>query len=279
VEAVRSNRGKVLVVDDREESLAVFAMTIARAGFEVDTATSLSAALEKIRAVTYDIAVVDIDLVGDGNNEDGIEILDFINNIGEGTLGIVLSAAGMDKPQLVADMLQVHRAFRFVAKMALVKPGGSRLLVDAVEAALGERVIQYYGRRDNILNLLSAEEGEGWIDRLIEGLSPKAGYQGLRRFLEELFEGFLPILAPRDLIAASPDRRSGAWLTEEGSGGFAGQFWSKGQGTAIEVFICRVSSGRRVKNDGSARLRVHSNFGISGVVDKSDLKREAFTPQ
>lgn len=64
-------RFRLLLVDDEEEFLEVFAMRLAARGFDVETAPNGEAALEMARDKTFDVAVLDLSMPG----IDGIETL------------------------------------------------------------------------------------------------------------------------------------------------------------------------------------------------------------
>ena len=64
-------RGRVLVVDDEDQLLDAYSRWLARAGFEVETATSGTAAAALLEKAEYDVVVSDISMPG----LDGVSLL------------------------------------------------------------------------------------------------------------------------------------------------------------------------------------------------------------
>ena len=87
-----ANGGKIraLVVDDEESILQLLAMALRYEGWEVETATTGTEALEKLRAFEPDVAVLDIMLP----DFDGLQVLSRIR--GEGYLLPVLFLTALD---------------------------------------------------------------------------------------------------------------------------------------------------------------------------------------
>jgi CheY-like chemotaxis protein len=67
----RGKKKRVLVVDDEEEIRDAFSLTIARAGYEVETAASGQEAVEKVIAAPCDLVLLDLKIPG----MDGVEAL------------------------------------------------------------------------------------------------------------------------------------------------------------------------------------------------------------
>ena len=68
---------RLLLVDDEEEFLEIFAMRLGARGLDVETATSGEMALEKAKEATFDVAVVDLSMPG----IDGVETLERLRKI------------------------------------------------------------------------------------------------------------------------------------------------------------------------------------------------------
>ena len=69
-------KGRVLVVDDLEQWREELVETLQRGGFEVDSASTTTQALEQLNKSSYHLLVLDIRMVdADQSNTGGIELL------------------------------------------------------------------------------------------------------------------------------------------------------------------------------------------------------------
>ena len=66
----------VLIVDDEEDILELIELTLLRMGLEVERATTVKAAIEKVQAGNYDLCLTDMRLP-DG---DGLQLVQFISD-------------------------------------------------------------------------------------------------------------------------------------------------------------------------------------------------------
>lgn len=116
-------RGKILVVEDHQDTAAVLSRALKRRGFEVSTAHTVAAATELFNAQHFDLVISDIGLP-DGN---GIDLLNTLNPIRR-VPAIALSGYGMDHD------LEKTRAAGFVEH--LTKPVNWDSLCDSIERVL-----------------------------------------------------------------------------------------------------------------------------------------------
>ena len=117
---------RVLVVDDRSDTLGFVQVGLQRAGFEVEVAQTGSQALELQRRHAADVLITDIFMP----DMDGIEIIDRIKAGYPGTRVIAMSGgvAGMQ------DYLAVAR--KVGADATLCKPFTTEDLLNAMRAVL-----------------------------------------------------------------------------------------------------------------------------------------------
>jgi CheY-like chemotaxis protein len=121
-----SRRRRVLVVDDSPDTLAVLKALIESGGYEVDTAESVSEALEAARRVRPDVIVTDIGMP----DEDGFGLLKRVR-ADEALARIPLIAlTGFASPSSRDEALRAG----FSAHLA--KPVDQPLLVRAIDTAL-----------------------------------------------------------------------------------------------------------------------------------------------
>jgi DNA-binding NtrC family response regulator len=86
---VKENGKTVLLVDDDKSILRTFTRILQRAGYQTETAENGKEALEKIRARSYDIALVDI-ILGDSN---GLDLLPKIEENSPKTVKVMMTGA------------------------------------------------------------------------------------------------------------------------------------------------------------------------------------------
>ena len=81
---------KILVVDDEENIRLLFKEELEEEGYEVDTASNGLEALEKVKAASFDVIVLDIKMPV----MDGIQALNAIKNMNKDQPVILCSAYG-----------------------------------------------------------------------------------------------------------------------------------------------------------------------------------------
>ena len=110
-------QGRVLVVDDLEQWREELVETLQRGGFEVDSASTATQALEQLNKSLYHLLVLDIRMVdADQSNTGGIELLKELDkrDLSEATKVIILSAYGTKEQMRVA--FRDHKVADFLSK-------------------------------------------------------------------------------------------------------------------------------------------------------------------
>ena len=109
---------KILVVDDEENIRLLFKEELEEEGYEVDTASNGLEALEKVKAASFDVIVLDIKMPV----MDGIQALNAIKNMNKDQPVILCSAYGEFKQDLsswVSDGYVVKSADTRELKMTI----------------------------------------------------------------------------------------------------------------------------------------------------------------
>ncbi|HOC46436.1 MAG TPA: response regulator [Syntrophorhabdaceae bacterium] len=114
---------KVLVVDDEENIRLLFKEELEEEGYEVDTASNGLEALEKVKAASFDVIVLDIKMPV----MDGIQALNAIKNINKDQPVILCSAYGEFKQDLSS----------WVSDGYVVKSADTRELKETIKEILG----------------------------------------------------------------------------------------------------------------------------------------------
>jgi len=124
---MRSNKGRILIVDDDAGVVDFLAELLAEEGYAVEGETSSRAALERIAAAEYDLVVCDVEMP----ELRGTELMAAIHARKRGQLVLLITAFG-------SIDLAVH-AMRAGACDFITKPFHSELLILGIERALRER--------------------------------------------------------------------------------------------------------------------------------------------
>jgi CheY-like chemotaxis protein len=132
------DRVRILLVDDEELVLRSMEKTLLRAGFDVETAGDVGAALARFREAqgageSFDVAILDLNMPGWGGEEDANAGLDLLSR---------LIAAKPDLPVIILSAFdEVGRAKEAVARgaRAYFVKGREAGLVDLVNGIIGEQ--------------------------------------------------------------------------------------------------------------------------------------------
>ena len=114
---------KILVVDDEENIRLLFKEELEEEGYEVDTASNGLEALEKVKAASFDVIVLDIKMPV----MDGIQALNAIKNMNKDQPVILCSAYGEFKQDLSS----------WVSDGYVVKSADTRELKETIKEILG----------------------------------------------------------------------------------------------------------------------------------------------
>lgn len=259
------DRRRILLVEDTPSARDNFAAALRACDYDVDVAANLREAERRLLDRTYHVAIVDVYLGGADNfvNEDGRHVVDFISGLNEGTVAVVVSAT--DRPQLAANLLQVHGAKVFLSKKE-IESGGLAALEDVVKKGLGFCKLNLLPPGKDYSQFLAGDpKPHLWVHECLQRLSPDGGVTGLDRF----FSGWL-----KKMLPALPIRGNRPVLAfQDQSRALQGCCWSKAIGAPCWLFAQpRADSVEILKSttyerlDWDKPLILHEAAGLRGIV-------------
>jgi CheY-like chemotaxis protein len=216
-----ATQSKILVVEDDRVLSALYKILLERNGYTVDVTESRRSSIDALQNKSYDLALVDLQLKDDFTHDGGLQVLDEINNLGEGTVSIVLSAN--------PDVDFASAAWRRGGAEYLRKPTfGEDALIAAIQRALEGASRRTLGNYPSITAYLAAPQITPiWEDRIKEAL--RSDLQSVQRMIWRTFSNYLPVLRCKgDVAALEADPNTAA---------VGGAFWSKEIGGAIWISI------------------------------------------
>jgi len=190
---VSAQQGRVLIIEDDEGLLRRLQGIISRAGYEVDTATTKPEALEKARCRTYHVAMIDIMLSDDPSDRGGIDCLEYISRLDEGTNVIVLSHT--DDVRVPVD------AWKKGALTYLVKKDirSSEEILKELRQAFETCTLSLYGPYSTLSAYLSGTNDVMSFEQGLMNILGR-GKDRINSVLEPVFAPLLPVLRPKHII-------------------------------------------------------------------------------
>ncbi|MBF0171303.1 MAG: response regulator [Nitrospinae bacterium] len=260
---------RILIIEDTIEFSNSLSSALRTEGYAVDTASDLDKARRALLDKTYHLAIVDLMLGGQTNQEnyDGMEALKLLQRLDEGTKAIVLSA--QKETDIAAETLQSLGAFRYLSKDAVFTHGLNHLL-NLVEVGVANATLTTYGAKSSPLNFLAHTlDSFIWANDCMRSLQVAGGYNTLSKLVEKLLKPYLPLLPERDVSSALT-------LAADGSPRLSGELWSKATGQAIRLSIYN-SKAISAETDGRAAALASAHAeNLAGVVYASDKSRDRF---
>jgi DNA-binding response OmpR family regulator len=99
----------LLIVDDVESLLFAQRAYFTKLGWEVDTTTTGSEARDLVREHDYDVAITDLRLSDDADENEGLDLVQFIRNTSPATRVVLHTAYGSSSVQMRASELGIHK--------------------------------------------------------------------------------------------------------------------------------------------------------------------------
>jgi CheY-like chemotaxis protein len=223
---------RALIVEDIGTWVYTFNRAARRAGAsEVVACESLRAAREALRTARFDVAILDIGLdPDDDQNSDGIRVLEAIRQTdGDSTRCILVTGwQGGDRMDLQSYAQQkfgVDWAFmkeKYDARSVIGK------LTELLEGAAARRLSQ----TTPMANLGASVKPFLFEGELLHALSPNGGVQTLYSLASRLLGSVIPLLAdkPARPMEKGPD------------GAFVGVYWSRTLAAAVAVGVAPEAS-------------------------------------
>ncbi len=252
---------RVLIVEDVPDVSDSYRFHLERAGYAVDVVDTRRDAVQALRAKFYDVALVDLALKDDVTHKGGIDVLDAINQLGEGTKAIVASATSEIRDSIASYDRGIDG---FIMKDAV----SAKEIVGKIESALAGQRRPLLGDSATLTAYLAAPEVTPIWEHHVEA-SLGCGYDAMQKILWKAFSPFLPIIRRRD---GSP-----SFAIDNSRSSVGGAFWSKAEGSAIWL-SARGERGSFLEPEASTTSRLAETDGkkVSAAVWRVDLPRDEF---
>jgi DNA-binding NarL/FixJ family response regulator len=258
-------RPKVLLVEDDPIFREALAASLKSHDFRVRACASLAESLAAIRELRFDIALLDISLNGplDMSNRDGLRVLSSLKDAGDGTKTLVLT--GHDDPGLIHDVWKDYGGDDYISKGALEREGLAYLLKTIDAPAKRESKSSGVSWNSLVRMLAPSEEEASFVHRMMSILNFRGGLPALQSALLDACKLLVPLIPSKQQAFKALDAPDAA----------SGIYWSRGQGSAIEIFL-RGSAAETADIAGSELYR-RSKGGLNvQVVARPDLTRAKF---
>lgn len=253
---------RILIVEDIADVWRGFKFFLERAKYVVDIAETRRDAFQKISEKLYDLALVDLQLKDDAGHKGGIDVLEYLQRLQEGTKVVVVSGTPM-----VSDAVASWRAGidDFIEKNKITE---SHKILETVEAVLHKYKRASFGGATSLNAYLAAPDvtpiWEGQVQSAL-GASFDVTQQGIWR----TFKPHLPILRLKSSPSFQVDHKNKCvW----------GEFWTKNEGSAIWVSIASTQSSLREPPEelGAVRSKDVALKGLNSGVWLTSAKRSRF---
>jgi len=221
---------RILVVEDRKDLRDMYVKNINRYiekyNIHVDEVDSKAGAKELILRKTYHVVLLDIMLIEDKVDRGGIEVLDYIKHLNEGTLVVMLS--GTDDINCAIHALRSRIVVDYIHKQEIKKP---EIYIEPINSALDEVHIPIFGKYGGLSAYLAAPEKmdvSQWEFHAMQTVKSK-GVDHLHKVLSKAFIPISPVLRKNNqLFSLQKDLKNNMLY---------GNFWSKATGSAVLVCI------------------------------------------
>ena len=227
-----SGEKRILLVEDIEDIRKDLIDDIRKifADVQIDEAPSEEAAMQAIRNRTYHVAVLDIMLTEEKGHRGGLNVLDELKKLNEGTVAIMLSAT----PDIncAIHAIRSRIVVDYIHKNEL--RNNINLLINPIREALAAAQIPIYGKYGRLTSYLSAPEDPAiWEYDAMTSIST-VGFDPLNQALSDTFRTITPVLK-----ANNAEGMPGFKIDKKRSA-IHGVFWSKARGYAIAVCLWSV---------------------------------------
>lgn len=212
-----------LVVEDRQTFQEMFEDVLKSHNFEVDLAGSLEEALAKLAKQFYFLAIIDLSLVPeDENNRDGLKVMERIFHLNEGTATLLATAFGTY--DAARDAAIKYGAAELIEKKGLTPKALRESVGKIAEQSRKDYEIRYKDER----HVFRANVPDyKWMHNILTYLKPRGGAATVYDLLGKLVKDLPPVLPSR---TCSP----GVRLDEHV---FVAEFWSRRLEAGIR---CRI---------------------------------------
>jgi ActR/RegA family two-component response regulator len=226
-------RDRVLILENDDFALEMYARHLKRAGFQPTQASGLLPAFDALERELFSVCVVDLNLDDPRTHGtyEGSKLLYACAELDEGTNCVI--ASGQDSPSTASELTKRYSPYTYIEKGQL--SGGVEILISAVRSAAEAADLDRNLSSENIYSQLFGQRGQDSFiaeSRIVQFLSPKGGSATLRRSASFALAPLLPL---REATGGSA-----FWHTDPESGVASKEFWSKGLGRGLELSLSRV---------------------------------------
>lgn len=219
---------RILVVEDVKDMRERYVKNIKKdiENIIIDESESKAGAIEQIRRRTYHVALLDIMLMGESQDRGGIEVLDYIKTLNEGTLAIMLS--GAQDIQCAIHSIRSRIVVDYIHKIEIRSP---EIYINPLKRALQEVHIPIFGKYGRLTAYLAAPEKQDvsiWEHNSMNTVSD-SGFDPFHKVLSNTIIPLSPILPLKE--------QPFTFKNDKTKKALYGAFWSKAIGSAVWICI------------------------------------------
>jgi ActR/RegA family two-component response regulator len=268
----------LLIVEDNKEWCDGYLRTASREGFNsIKIAQDLSVARQFIDEMQFAVAFIDVALnVTDDRNVDGLRVMAKIRETGDPTSIVVVTGKIRQDVLSITQTIKKYGALDIIRKADIEPQDIRRLLGAGLEAYRQESAAEGLTPVDVLRGVTPAQH---WEDQIVRGIPVRDGVAGLKKFLGQLLDEYLPMLPPWSNEPVSVDSETGL---------AHGAFWSRASGRAVALVFGHESvreESRRSDSSGlllgrysvGPLLKNSTAHGLTGAVfELRDSSREVY---
>jgi CheY-like chemotaxis protein len=239
-------RHRILIVEDVKNMRDTWRAVFKHEDFRADGAATLEEAMRAIDRTSYHVALVDIMLAGEKDVSDrgGVSVLQYLSDLHEPTQCLVISGQDTDIT-LVRDLLKDFAVFDYIEKKNIEQQGND-IVNKKVKNAAGECSLTKPIGWSSLIRSLLADYSEdrkaayvvehNAVSRWLPILAFRGGFENFSNSLVAMCQNLAPLHA-----ASAGDK---ILSFHEAPNVLSGMYWSKGQGTAVELLVFGNGSPR-----------------------------------
>lgn len=232
---------RILIVEDDRATIRHYTNRLVDLGVDHHVAESRIEAIRLLSSFSYDCAVVDLHLSDQIEQPLGLEVLDYINEISEGTLVFIVTAS--------TDYREIDRSHKGKPIDVVFKNDEDYYsIIDRLIDTRKNRKFEVPQDETKLKAYLAMPEKTPYWEDFVRGALGSTHERSMRA-LWGAFRGFVPVL-----------RRKNTLISLTGSSelhSVAGLFWSKKVGSPIWVSIHGERGEHQLPREGSLGALLH----------------------
>lgn len=259
----------ILIVEDDINWCNIYIRIAEREGkgeYITKVAPDLECAQSAVDEMRFAVAFIDIGLnLTDDHNVDGLHVMAKIRATGDNTSIIVITGrSGRDVHPITRDAIMRYHSHEIVSK-AYITPDNLKALLNSGLEAFRQHE-KHTRAHEAMRGLRPAWE---WDAQMILAISYQGGIERLRRFLDDLFLEYLPIIGKNTDSQVTLDELTGIAHAS---------YWSRSVGKPValcfgeavhvanELAVAKSSGILLGRYEVGAALREAKAYGVSGAV-------------